>query len=50
MFCQERVLSCCQFKIANAYEFMAFVSKHGIPVIDDYDIEDELNIARTVLR
>ena len=34
----------------DIYEFMAFVSKHRIPVIDDYDVEDELSIARTVLR
>ena len=34
----------------DIYEFMAFVSKQGIPVIDDYDIEDEVAVARSVLR
>ncbi len=34
----------------DIYEFMQFVSKHEIPVIDDYDIEAELAIARTILK
>jgi len=34
----------------DIYEFMNFVSKNGIPVIDDYDIEDEVAVAKSVLR
>ena len=33
----------------DIYEFMKFVSKHEIPVIEDYDIEAELATARTIL-
>ncbi len=34
----------------DIYEFMTFVSKNGIPVIDDYDIENEVNIAKSILK
>jgi predicted HTH domain antitoxin len=34
----------------DIYEFMNFISKHGIPVIDDYDIEDEVAIAKLILK
>ncbi len=34
----------------DIYEFMQFVSRHEIPVIEDYDIEVELANARTVLK
>lgn len=34
----------------DIYEFMAFVSKHGIPVIDDYDIADEVNMAKAIFK
>ncbi len=33
----------------DIYEFMKFVSKHEIPVIDDYDIEAELVTVRSIL-
>lgn len=34
----------------DIYEFMMLVSKHDIPVIDDYDIVDEVNSARSILK
>jgi len=34
----------------DIYEFMKFVSRHKIPVIEDYDIEAELANARTILK
>jgi len=34
----------------DIYEFMAFVSKNSIPIIDNYDIEDEVSIARSILK
>jgi len=34
----------------DIYEFMNFVSKNGIPVIDDYDIEDEVARAKRILK
>ncbi len=34
----------------DIYEFMSFVSKNGIPVIDDYDIEDEVAFAKSILK
>ena len=34
----------------DIYEFMIFISKNGIPVIDDYDIEEEITTARSILR
>ena len=33
----------------DIYEFMSFVSKNGIPVIDDYDIEDEVAFAKKAI-
>ncbi len=33
----------------DIYEFMNFVSTNGVPVIDDYDIEDEVNTAKSLL-
>jgi len=34
----------------DIYEFMNFVSKHNIPIIDDYDIADEVVIAKSILK
>ncbi|MCH9739486.1 MAG: UPF0175 family protein [Epsilonproteobacteria bacterium] len=34
----------------DIYEFMGFVSKNGIPVIEDYDIEDEVAVAKSILK
>ncbi len=34
----------------DIYEFMIFVSKNKIPVIDDYDIEDEVKIAKSIIK
>jgi predicted HTH domain antitoxin len=34
----------------DIYEFMDLVSKNGIPVIDDYDIEDEVALAKSILK
>ena len=34
----------------DIYEFMQFVSRHEIPVIDDYDIEAEVATARSILK
>jgi len=34
----------------DIYEFISFVSKNGVPVIDDYDIEEEVNIAKSILK
>ncbi len=34
----------------DIYEFMNFVSKNGIPIIDDYDIEDEVARAKRILK
>jgi len=34
----------------DIYEFMNFVSKEGIPVIDDYDIADEVAEAKSILK
>lgn len=34
----------------DIYEFMAFISKHNIPIIDDYDIADEVNSAKSILK
>ncbi|CAA6811214.1 MAG: Unknown protein [uncultured Sulfurovum sp.] len=34
----------------DIYEFMNFVSKHDIPVIDDYDIADEVALAKSILK
>jgi len=34
----------------DIYEFMSFVGKNGIPVIDDYDIADEVAIAKSILK
>jgi len=34
----------------DIYEFMSFVSKHEIPVIDDYDIADEVALAKSILK
>jgi len=33
----------------DIYEFMTFVSKNGIPVIEDYDIADEVATAKSIL-
>ena len=33
----------------DIYEFINFVSKNGIPVIDDYNIEDEMAVAKRSL-
>lgn len=34
----------------DIYEFMSFVSKNEIPVIDDYDIADEVALAKSILK
>ena len=34
----------------DIYEFMSFISKHEIPVIDDYDIADEVALAKSILK
>jgi len=34
----------------DIYEFMKLLSKHQIPVIDDYDIEDEVANAKRLLK
>ena len=34
----------------DIYEFMSFVSTNGIEVIDDYDIYDEVDIAKSILK
>ena len=34
----------------DIYEFMDLVSKNEIPVIDDYDIEDEVALAKSILK
>jgi len=34
----------------DIYDFMNFLSKNDTPVINDYDIEEELNIARKILK
>ena len=34
----------------DIYDFMGFVSKQGVPVIDDYDIVDEVTTARHMLK
>jgi len=33
----------------DIYEFMTFVSKNGISVIEDYDIADEVATAKSIL-
>ncbi len=33
----------------DIYAFMAFVSKNGIPTIEDYDIVDEVAKAKSIL-
>ena len=34
----------------DIYEFMSFVSENGTPIIDDYDIKDEVAIAKSILK
>jgi predicted HTH domain antitoxin len=34
----------------DIYEFMTFVSKNDIPVIDDYDIAEEVDSAKSILK
>jgi predicted HTH domain antitoxin len=34
----------------DIYEFMTFVSKHGISIIDDYDIAEEVIVAKSILK
>jgi len=33
----------------DIYEFMSFVGKQGIPVIDDYDIVEEVAVAKNLI-